>query len=198
MERYQTFGRRVVASIVDSFVFAPVVIFYVWIELAELQDWLRFAVYPIGALIGLAYNILMHWKYGQTLGKMLVKVKVLDVSEKAISFRQSCLRDIIYIIVDCVQYGILFSLFIVGYSWKSEAVESTNTYILFPLCAWLVIDTIVCIKNRKNRALHDLIAGTVVVRSDILSDGDNEQTMLMEPPSPDAYDFSSNDLENNR
>lgn len=198
MERYQTFGRRVVASIVDSLVFAPVVIFYVWIELAELQDWLRFTVYPIGALVGLAYNILMHWKYGQTLGKMLVKVKVLDVAEKAISLWQSCLRDIIYIIVDCVQYGILFSLFIVGYSWKSEAVESTNTYILFPLYAWLVIDTIVCIKNRKNRALHDLIAGTVVVRSDILSDGDNEQTMLMEPPSPDAYDFSSNDLEDNR
>jgi uncharacterized RDD family membrane protein YckC len=198
MERYQTFGRRIVASIVDSFVFAPLVIFFVWIELADFPDLLRFVVYPIGALIGLAYNILMHWKYGQTLGKMWVKVKVLDVSEKAVSFWQSCLRDIVYIIVDFVQYGVLFALFFVGYSWRSEAVESTNTYMLFPLYVWLVIDTIVCIKNTKNCALHDMIAGTVVVRLDIPGNNDLEKTWRLEPPGPDAYDFSSNELEGYR
>jgi uncharacterized RDD family membrane protein YckC len=41
------------------------------------------------------YNIYPTYLYGQTLGKMLMKVKVVDISEIPVTFCQSILRRLI-------------------------------------------------------------------------------------------------------
>jgi uncharacterized RDD family membrane protein YckC len=49
----------------------------------------------IGFNCGWAYSVFLHWRYGQTVGKRFMGVKVLDVSEKRLpTFFQAFLRDI--------------------------------------------------------------------------------------------------------
>jgi len=185
MNRYQTFWKRIIATLIDGLVFLPMIILNFWIVDAEVSDRIYFVVALVEAIFGIGYSVLLHWKYGQTLGKMVVKVRVLDISEKPINFWQALLRDVAYITDGVLYLAVMLTLFEVGYS-RTMLFESIGLYLSIPILVWLAIDTVVCIKNRKYRALHDFIAGTVVVRLDVLNDSDD--ALFRDPPSPDLYD----------
>lgn len=186
MERYQTFGNRIVALLVDAVVFTPLIVFYIFFGNVDLPNSVHFILIPAFAVISLGYNILLHWKYGQTIGKMVAKVKVLDISEKPIGFGQSFLREILYVVTEVFETVTLLYLILAGYSRNSETVLQVENLFTIPVLAFLVIDTIVCLASKKNRALHDLIAGTVVVRLSVLgADGAGKK---FEPPGPEHYD----------
>ncbi|MEQ1644020.1 MAG: hypothetical protein ABL959_11295, partial [Pyrinomonadaceae bacterium] len=51
---------------------------------------------------------------------------------------------------------------------------------------WFAADTVVCIRHPQKRALHDFLAGTVVVRLDV--PGEEVSTVFLEPPGPDSYE----------
>jgi uncharacterized RDD family membrane protein YckC len=187
MTRYHTFGRRLIAAIIDGLVFLPLIVLNVWIfEAAEVSDWIYFALLVVQAVLGLAYNILLHWKYGQTIGKMVTKVQVLDISETPVSLRQAWLRDVAYIIEGTLRHVAMLSLFWAGYTRTSDLVVTIEQYSLIPLAIWVGIDTLVCLKSKKFRALHDFIAGTIVVRLDVPSNPD--RGMHYEPPGPELYE----------
>jgi uncharacterized RDD family membrane protein YckC len=65
-----------------------------------------------------------------------------------------------------------------------ELVASILTFL------WLVVDIFVCVKHEKDRALHDLIAGTVVVRLDVPETPSDESKL--EPPGPEHYEALRN------
>lgn len=185
MNLYQTLDKRIIAFLIDSIVFAPLGIFYALAGGMGLPEWAYIAMTPLGSVAGIGYNVLLHWKYGQTLGKMVAKVKVLDLSEKPITFGQSCRRDIAYILSEAIDIAAIIYLLVLGFSWGSDPLVSAQEYLSIPLLIWFLVDAIVCIKSKKNRALHDFIAGTVVVRLDVLSE--NECGKNLDPPAPDAY-----------
>jgi uncharacterized RDD family membrane protein YckC len=72
-----------------------------------------------------------------------------------------------------------------GYSRVSDTVLYTENLLTIPVLAFFVIDTIVCLASTKNRALHDHIAGTIVVRLDLPIIG--EAGKKFEPPGPEHY-----------
>ena len=82
-------------------------------------------------LFGALYYILLHWILGQTLGKVLLGLRVVTVSGGSLSLGTSLLRWI----------GYLFSL--------------------LPFLAGYVMAGV----RHDKRALHDLIAGTRVIRA---------------------------------
>lgn len=159
MVRYQTFGKRVIAALVDLAVWLPLIFVGIWVELADLDDWTYFTLLVIQTPIGLAYNILLHWKFGQTVGKMVAKVKVIDLNEGPLSFGQAVLRDIAYVADALVSASNMALLFSFGFSRTSEFYTSIQSYMLIPLFCWIFIDTLVCVKSKKNRALHDFCCG---------------------------------------
>ncbi|MEQ1641985.1 MAG: RDD family protein [Pyrinomonadaceae bacterium] len=187
MGRYQTFGKRFIASIVDTLVFSPLIIFYFWIGAEGTYGAVYIVSSIVGSLIGLSYNVLMHWAYGQTLGKMAVKVKVVDsLTERPISLSQALLRDIVNIASEAIRFAMFGYLLFLGLSMVSEPFASLDLYASLLFLAWYIVNTVVCLKHPKNRAIHDMIATTVVVRLDIPSE--EIANLQLEPPRPDSYE----------
>ena len=167
LDSYETFWRRILARFLDGLVFAPLTlyghflllpgrgnaVFYAWNFLTISAYWM--------------YCALMHAQYGQTLGKKAVSVKVIDVSKSRIpSIEHAFLREV---------PGIIFSaLWLVEFLHYVLATGSgVRGRIAFPSQIlnrawiwWLVIELGTMLANAKRRAIHDFIAGTVVLRID--------------------------------
>jgi uncharacterized RDD family membrane protein YckC len=110
---------------------------------------------------------LLHARYGQTLGKRAMHVKVMDVSEERIpSLGQAFLRDIGYIAINTFSLAYFIHIVVAHkYVTGTEQLDSLPGIIL--ACAglgWFLLEVITMFSNSKRRAVHDLIAKTVVVR----------------------------------
>ena len=163
--RYHTFWPRVAAAIIDGIVLLPVALatnseFYS-IESAALIILLEGTNYSVP----IAYSVILHARYGQTIGKSAVGVRVMDVGESRLpSVRQAILRDVGEIAPNLALF-LLASLVAVGLYPKTEMVESPFWVVfLWAGLAWTVLELVTMLTNRKRRAVHDYIGGTVVVR----------------------------------
>lgn len=76
------FWIRVGASVIDGLLLAPV----------------HFLVPPVGWLIGSMYWVIFHWLWGQTLGKMAMKIRVVTVEGGPLSLGVAVLRYIGYLL----------------------------------------------------------------------------------------------------
>jgi uncharacterized RDD family membrane protein YckC len=168
MEKYQTATRRFWAGFVDGLVFMP---------LGWLDGWVFGTNRPAAILIGWMlisypaywlYSVLMHAFYGQTLGKKALGLKVLDVSESPISMRQSFLRDSIYIAINTT--ALILSIYLVLSDSPRDTTSFSMANMIFGIgtLLWFVAEIVTCLMNQKRRALHDFIAGTVVVKTEYI------------------------------
>jgi uncharacterized RDD family membrane protein YckC len=161
MEKYQTFGRRFGAAILDSLVLLPINwgVSFVIVLISTTPTMLSWAV---PGFISALYYILMHYYRGQTLGKMAAKVKVLDDSETPINFGQSIVRSLPQLFIP---------MFAVSFSTADQSAAETIALLaglIYGLTfLFSVANVVVCLANDKRRALHDFIAGTIVVRTDV-------------------------------
>jgi uncharacterized RDD family membrane protein YckC len=161
MEKYQTFWRRVGASILDSLILTPVNwgVSFVFLLVGTAPVMLSWAV---PGFIAVLYYILMHYYGGQTLGKMAARVKVLDDSETPVNLGQAIIRSLPQLLP--VMFAVSFST--AGES-SAHLIEFWASLIYGLTGLFFIADVAVCLFNEKRRALHDLIAGTVVVRTDV-------------------------------
>jgi uncharacterized RDD family membrane protein YckC len=97
---------------------------------------------------------------------MAVGVKVLDVNEQRTpTLRQAFLRDIGYIILNTLGLGYMIYLIIMNqYSVDSHRLTLPLQILGGAAFGWFLLELISMLINPKRRAVHDLIAGTVVVR----------------------------------
>jgi uncharacterized RDD family membrane protein YckC len=119
--------------------------------------------YSIPAL----YSVLLHARYGQTWGKMALGVWVMNVDESRIpTLWEAFLRDIGEIAFDLVALAYLVGLVISGnYTFGDEYKSSFWMALAWAGAAWSILEVVTMLTNRKRRAIHDFIAGTVVVRN---------------------------------
>jgi len=169
--KYQTFGRRIGANFIDGFVFFPIAILFVFLQLQLHMSNLLLMFLKV--FIVYSYAILMHGAFGQTLGKMATGVKVIDVSEtKKLSYKQAFLRDAVPLALNCVFFIITLPML------HGAGVDSNTTKsVLFnPLTImriwsllivlWSLTEILTMLLNKKRRAVHDFIAKSVVVMKD--------------------------------
>ena len=167
MEKYQTIGARFAALIIDGIVMIP------FTSLAAMStDLIRthntprvsFVLTNMFNLIPVVYAVLLHAKYGQTLGKKVMKVKVLDISEKPVTFTQAVIRSLPQM------FPVFAGAGLINISTREnpdyDAVQIAVILIAAASWIWRIADIVVCLSSEKKRALHDLIAGTVVVKVD--------------------------------
>ena len=164
MERFKTASPRFFALIIDGLVFVLFIYFESFFLIPEMPVPIVFTGLIIHYFCAHFYNIYLHAVYGQTLGKMALKIKVLDVSESPVSFRQAILRE---------SPGIMFSIIFLGsemYQVLTAGITDDFRYSFFDqmvlgvLLLWVIAEVVVMLGNEKRRSIHDLIAGTVVVR----------------------------------
>ena len=164
-QKYYTGLKRLGAAIVDGIVFMPLLLVDQWLigktdNNSLIISWTIFTTF-----LSLFYSIFAHYKYGQTIGKWVAGVKVLDISEtKTLTLRHSILRDSFYLVIEII--GLLYFTFLFLQTGKTEYI--LNDYRSFadqPILWWTLIELISMLTNTKRRAVHDFLARSVVVRT---------------------------------
>ena len=168
MTKYHTFWPRCWAGFVDGLVFAPISFLDAFLGAPERGPFVIIAWSVISYTAYWLYSVLLHAKYGQTLGKMAAHVKVLDLSEKHIpTLRQAFIRDIGYIVLNMLSLLYLISLVATGqYGHGAQAPNLPAQILGWAALGWFLLEVGSMATNKKRRAFHDYIAGTVVIRTD--------------------------------
>jgi uncharacterized RDD family membrane protein YckC len=166
VSRYKTFWWRVLAGYIDGIVFAPIQIVDHYANFAGRSRPVLIAWMVFSFVAPWLYSVVMHACYGQTLGKMVARVKVLDVSEERLpSLEQAYLRDIGSLVLGVFAMAYLIHLVVLGvYDPNAEIEGIPGDIISWSFSGWFFLEIFTMWTNDKRRALHDYIAGTVVVR----------------------------------
>jgi uncharacterized RDD family membrane protein YckC len=165
--RYQTFGSRFLAAMIDGFILsitARYINTFLW------QDYND----TIGKLLisnGLFYfySIFLHYKFGQTLGKKIAQVIVVSNSDesKLIGLANSFKRDSVGILISIL--GILVKVYHI------DDTSFSHYLILFSTSGWLLAELVTMLFNEKRRAVHDFLGNSVVIDSRVYVKSESNQ-----------------------
>jgi len=166
MEKYKTFVPRLVALLIDGFIMMPLAILDDWFRKAEFSPLFFYVWIPLSLMVAPVYKILMHGFYGQTLGKMYMNVKVLSATEEPIKFVQAVIRETPQLIFNVL--SIYLGIAFLGLNPDDdENFQRIFSFIMTIAGVWSLADIVTFFYNPKRRALHDYLAGTVVVKTNI-------------------------------
>ena len=179
---YAGFWPRVGALLIDMLIFAPLIILVLWIEKYSRL----FAVYWLipSALLALWYSVHLVARFGGTPGKLLLKIRIVSVDGLPITWRQAFIRhlpefalSILTSAAFCLpllamsdsRYAEIISLGARGQELRAH-MPSWYAPVEIAGQIWTWSEFIVLLTNAKRRALHDFIAGTVVIRTAPVAD----------------------------
>ncbi len=174
--KYAGFWRRAAALFVDSIVTSPLIFLIMWTQTNNISLY-AVIIIPI-TIIGWIYNGYFLKRWGATIGKMVLKIKVTGLGGEALSYKQIFYRYVVY-------FGLpALSLVCFLYLYKDMDVASFDSldtkakvdYIKTnapPMQSWINLginlwfwgEFLVLIFNKRKRAIHDFMAGTVVVHT---------------------------------
>ena len=144
--------------------------------------WRRFGAFWVDVLFllpltGVAY-LLGERRYGGTPGKLLLKTRIAMVDGSRVTTQAAVLRyAVLFVLSVFSSVAILMSTlamtddvyFSLGYVARSqrlvETAPSWYAAVNVLMQIWIWGEFVTMLFNKKRRAVHDFIAGTVVVRS---------------------------------
>ncbi|MBN2891939.1 MAG: RDD family protein [Bacteroidales bacterium] len=159
---YDTFWLRVFAKMIDSSI--------LYLILFLLNKWflknIDFQIVNIISIIILySYSILFNGLKGQTPGKMIMRIKIYKSKNesKIINIKQAIIRDLAPLILNITVVIVII--------WIDKriitAVNGKNTLSFASIMIWAVwsfLNIFCVLATKKHKAIHDLIAGSVVKR----------------------------------
>jgi len=172
---YAGFWRRFGAFWMDFVIFGSLNLAFSYInELGRLNAFYTFIPQELAFFI---YNIYLIKIFGGTPGKLLLKVKVIKKNGEKVGWREAILREIVIwvlnLLITCLTFNYLLSITDAGFlsidsNEQFEEMMKTapfDFYFLFLIMnIWIWSEFIILLMNRRKRALHDYIAGTVVIK----------------------------------
>lgn len=107
------------------------------------------------------YIVFVYLNDGKTLGKKIFKIKVVNKNDGKLSIKNIILRSLFI-------YGIVTNLFniifvnLINYKYYSygNIIITYLEIIIITICAFMIL------YRKDGRGLHDLIAGTYVIREE--------------------------------
>jgi uncharacterized RDD family membrane protein YckC len=164
--RYDTFWKRFFAGWIDGLVLLPISVLDFYLLSPHRPELLLILWGCFSFSIGPVYSVMMHARFGQTVGKMVEGVKVLNLDEDRLpSIRQAFLRDIGDIVNNALSLLLFLRLVIIGrYAGLGSLGSGAGQLLSYGTFLWFLLEIVTMLTNHKRRALHDVIAGTVVVR----------------------------------
>jgi uncharacterized RDD family membrane protein YckC len=172
LDKYDTFIGRFFAGLLDGLVLLPVGL------LASFMTGDKFSLI-IGAVISYTayyvYSIYFHWQSGQTLGKKWMGIRVVDKNEtRLLTLEQAFMRDSVYVLISTIGLFLaLFQIITSRYNFLSSMVDQVLDW--FGL-VWFFLEVITMMTNDKRRALHDQLAGSVVIKEEYWKQESHEET----------------------
>jgi uncharacterized RDD family membrane protein YckC len=165
MNNYRTFWKRFTAAIIDSIVLWPLTLINGYVE-GSSNGYLFIIGSLLFSAIYLAYFIILHGIYGQTLGKKIMSIKVIDINEVSpIGIKRATIRELPWIIA---YFGIFIYLLILLSSTHrynlEKAKDNYSNFIFIISLSWMFIELATMLTNYKRRAVHDYLARSVVIK----------------------------------
>lgn len=174
---YAGFWKRFCAGIIDMFVFLPFLYLFYLLESISISTALVSAI--ISSILFVSYSIFFHYKFGATLGKMAAGVKVTLPDGSPIGLKQALLRSSVDVAFSI--FAVIAQIIAINSSEPDKFLSlgwGDRAHYLFALYpAWYFFvnvssqiwywgELIVLLFNKRKRALHDFIAGTVVIKKE--------------------------------
>ncbi len=177
---YAGFWTRVLASTVDKAIIMGAARLFLLIRTYSLPG---FSLVTLGGFLFYRfYHIGCVALWGQTPGKMAAKIKIVQVNGASANLWNAFLRNSVETVL--VTMVLVLELTaaskvapaeyaLADMAKKQELIEAfiprTATYVSWANQAFVLSEFVVLFLNRKKRAIHDFIAGTVVVHDPGLS-----------------------------
>ncbi len=172
--QYAGFWKRCSSVLLDYIIIFPISFFILW--LGSFSKEIHLTLIIPHTLLYFAYNIYMNANYGGTIGKLVVGIRIRKISGETIHYKEAFLRNIVDlafgVIIVIMQAYTLFHINDHSYeslSWFKKAgyLYKNMPESYKPINAaneiWIWSELLVLLLNKKRRALHDFIAGTVVI-----------------------------------
>jgi uncharacterized RDD family membrane protein YckC len=145
MAMYAPLSYRFVALLIDGLLLAPVC----W--LSYLAPWPDLWADIVLLTIGHVYAIIGNGIYGQTVGKRLMDLRVVQIHElRPLAWRHAVWREI--------------PLFIAGGYWMVPMLQQSGSFLAAVPLGFFCADVGVALLHPQHRSLHDFTGKTVVIR----------------------------------
>lgn len=173
--RYAGFWPRLGSLLLDIVIMMPLAI----IAYIGQNHYRLFDVYELLPLVlfGLWFNVYLVGRFGGTPGKLILGMRIVKVSGEAASYGAAFIRNFPLFILDAV-WRIGFALALLqmtdaayfALDWHhrnvalAKMVPPWSHWVQVGMSVWFWSEVVVLLTNKKRRAIHDFIAGTVVVK----------------------------------
>jgi uncharacterized RDD family membrane protein YckC len=156
--------------------------FAIWVPVLILRHTAERLSIPIAMVLvvvmlafSIAYHVYFLSRWGQTPGKMAAGIKVVSRNGAAITQRQAWLRSSVGIGLGVINSVAVLHVLATwtgpewwSLTWTARGAELAKRSSVFPVTdrasdIWMWSELVVMLFNKKRRALHDFIAGTVVI-----------------------------------
>ncbi|WP_028104827.1 RDD family protein [Pseudoduganella violaceinigra] len=169
------FWPRVGAKIIDFLVMLPIVGLTIWLS-AKSRSFYFWAVIP-SLLFAMFYSVYLVRRFGGTPGKLALKLRVQMKDHSPVSFTAALIREAPLMLMGAASnLGLGMAAMqmddatymALGFMERSTMLVATGpgwvTIVSWLINAWTLVGAIVLLLNERRRAVHDFLAGTVVVK----------------------------------
>lgn len=157
------------AALLDGIIFIPLLFIAKWVYINTSNIYILFAWITFMVFAPLIYSVFLHYKFGQTYGKWVMEVKVVDISEsRNLTLTQSILRDSFYLVVALIGF-FYYGFLLTGTGDKEFLFNNYWRFADSPVFYWTIIELMTMLTNSKRRSLHDFISKSIVARTKFYS-----------------------------
>ena len=173
---YAGFFVRLGSMLLDGIIMLPIIFIILYVNGLSVNMYF-YTIIP-NLLFGIWYNIYLPKKYGGTPGKLIAGIKIIKMDGKPIGWKEAILRHSVILVLTifsvitmilCLSKADETIFNNLGWYKRTEYLMSLAT-IPFMIHVWasniwIYGEFIVLLTNKRKRAAHDFIAGTVIVRN---------------------------------
>jgi uncharacterized RDD family membrane protein YckC len=173
--RYAGFWMRLLAIALDALIASPVILLHTWVQRRDRLLVSLTSVASYGLTVYM-FVLLVKWRGGSP-GKLLSGLRIVTTDFKPLGWKEVWLREgvglgigllssaVYFIALARLSQDEFFHLTLLDRARRLDVLGGiamkVTTWLSY---GWDASELIVLLTNRKRRALHDFIAGTVVIR----------------------------------
>ncbi len=173
---YAGFWRRLSSLLIDFLLMMP----YLWLDayLSGANEVVFYLSIVPGFLFHFWFSIYLVKVYGGTPGKLIVGIKILKLNGSNVSWREAILRESVSYCFSIFALLISIGAFPkvdwnyydnLGWMEKSKYLfgltPKWDTIYTWSSNLWICSEFFVLLLNKQKRAIHDYIAGTVIIKT---------------------------------
>jgi uncharacterized RDD family membrane protein YckC len=173
---YAGFWTRLGSILLDFLILLPIITVILYLN--GLGKNIYFFTLIPNILLQIWYNIYLPKKYGGSPGKLAVGIRIIRLDGQPIGWKEAILRNAVSLALTILSSLVMTSCLLkaddaifrsLGWMQRSRYLMSLSpdffTLNTWVTNIWVYGELIVLLTNKRKRAIHDFIAGTVIVKA---------------------------------